>query len=154
MTNKEITNVKLMMPPELLRHDQWVQRPAGKNDHSWRDQRTWGKYQRNERDWFCLTPDLGIVVAITVIDDIPHQRWGLAKFPDGMKGIKLTKTLGIIIVSEACVVVPESEHWAPFISFQEIIDAFANSKAPRRRVAGNKLQEEIEGDLFGEFYND
>ena len=142
--------VKLMIPPELLRYDQWVKEPKSSEDQAWQAEDQWGKYKRKERDWFCLTPDLGIVVAITVLNEVVHQRWGLGKFPPRMGAIKMTKTLGIVIVNRGCIAVPESEDWTPFISFQKIIDVFCQAKEHQYQAEGSEFQGEICKDLFGE----
>ena len=140
-------NVKLLLPPELLRHDHWVEQPKSEVDDFHTDKTKWGKYQEGERDWFVVTPDIGIVVALTVVDGRPHQRWGLGKFPEGVCLIKMTRTLGMLISSSICIHVPQSEHWQPFVSFQNVIDALASNRDMWREAKGGEVMEEVKDDL-------
>ena len=138
------------LPLELIKHDQWVQRPTKQNDQSVWDKSNWGKYQSGEREWFVLTPNLELVVAViyNVDGSPPIYRWGYGKFHNNVKLIKLSKTLGMIITCETCVPVLKHDNWEPFVSFQTILDIFCKNEEGHRRVeSGETLIEEISQDV-------
>lgn len=113
------------MPPEQLsRHSHWISNPRKFYGGSIPDPEYWGNYLRGVREYFVITPELGMVLIINQKKgqpDVFHYSWGYGRLPEGACMIKASETFGLILTSLVAMYAPpffESE----FEDFQPLID--------------------------------
>lgn len=115
------------MPPEdLLRHRHWISDPRKFYGGGIPDSRCWGDYLRNVREFFVITPDLGMVLIIKQNKGEPenfYYNWGYGQLPKGACFIKASETLGLVLTSFVAMFAPPFFD-QKFENFQPFIDQF------------------------------
>lgn len=129
-----------MPPDELLRHPHWVSDPHKFYGGCVPEPHRWGNYLRGVREYFVITPDLGMVLIIKQNKGEPgtfYYHWGHGRLPNGVCMIKASETMGVVLTSLVAMYAPPF-FGRKFEDFQPFIDTFQLDVADLRPVRGRE----------------
>ena len=127
------------MPPDiLLRHRHWISDPRKFYGGGIPDSHCWGDYLRNVREYFVITPDLGMVLVIKQNKGEPdnfYYYWGYGRLPNNLCLFKASESLGIVITSMVAMYAPPF-FGRDFDNLQPYIDQFKIDASDIRPMRG------------------
>ena len=126
-------------PPDiLLRHRHWISDPHRFYGGGIPDTHCWGDYLRDVREYFVITPDLGMVLIIRQNKGEPdrfYYHWGYGRLPNNLCMFKASETLGLVITSMVAMYAPPF-FGRDFDDFQPYIDKLKIDTSDIRKIGG------------------